>query len=309
MRVLVTGSSSSLAHALLPLLCAQPWITRVTGVDIAPPHFADGKFHAERRDIRDPRLHARLLGHDALVHLAFVVLRGRTRAADMMDINVTAGHRLFVAAQAAGVQRLVHVSSASVYGNGVDLDENATLAPLPGFLYAKHKAQLEQLLAADVPGCVRLRPHVILGRNAQPLLRRLLKTPCHLALPEPQPRLQCVHEDDVARAILAAIVATADRNACDVRGAFNLAAPDSFSYRDLIRALHPTARPLALPPLVARAALTTVWRLSGWGGEPAWVDGLTQTLTLDCAHARHALGWRAQFDSMAAVRDTIAPSS
>jgi UDP-glucose 4-epimerase len=298
-KVLVTGSSSRLARALLPLLCAEEQVTHVTGVDIAPPHFAHEKFHAEQGgqgDIRSPRVQALLAGHDALVHLAFVVLRGRMPLAAMAEINVAASHQLFLAARAAGVRRLVHLSSASVYGAGGQLTEDAPLAPLADFAYGQHKAQLERRLQADVPGCVRLRPHVILGPHAQPLLRRLLRLPLYLALPDPQPRLQCVHEDDVARAILAAL----ER---DVSGVFNLAAPDVFHYRDLIRGAHRVA--LALPPPLARAALTAAWRLTGWGGEPAWVAGLAQTLTLDCARAQRELGWQARHDSMAAVRESL----
>ena len=48
MNVLITGSSSHLARAVLPLLCAQAHIERVTGVDILPPHFAHQKFYAQQ---------------------------------------------------------------------------------------------------------------------------------------------------------------------------------------------------------------------------------------------------------------------
>ena len=36
MNVFVTGSSSCLAQAVLPALCAEPGIERVTGADLAP---------------------------------------------------------------------------------------------------------------------------------------------------------------------------------------------------------------------------------------------------------------------------------
>ena len=292
MKVLVTGSSSHLARALLPLLCAQERITRVTGVDLAAPHFAHPKFHPERGDIREPRLAALLAGQDALVHLAFVVLRGRMRAAQMAAINVSGSHRLFEAARDAGVARLIHLSSAAVYGQGASVAEEAPFAPLRGFLYGEHKAQLERLLAAEFPECVRLRPHVILGPNAQPLLGTLLNLPFYPALPRPYPRLQCVHEDDVARAVLLAI----ER---DVRGPFNLAAEACFSYRDLIRRRHRFALPL--PQGLARAGLHAAWRLTGWGGEPAWLDGLARTLTLDCRRAARDLGWHSRYDSAATL--------
>jgi UDP-glucose 4-epimerase len=292
MNVLVTGSSSHLARAVLPVLCAKDNIARVTGVDIAAPHFSHEKFRAERCDIRAPRLKALLAGKDALVHLAFVVLRGRMREAEMMDINVNGSYRLFQAARDAGVKRLIHLSSAAVYGRGVGVTEDASLAPLPDFRYAEHKVQLERLLEADVPECVRLRPHVILGRHAQPLLLQLLSLPLYPALPSPYPRLQCVHEDDVARAVLLAI-------GRDVRGPFNLAAHDSFTYRELIRRRHRFTFPL--PLAAARAGLRTIWRITGWGGEPGWIEGLAHTLTLDCGRAMTELGWRSRYGNVATL--------
>jgi nucleoside-diphosphate-sugar epimerase len=295
MKVFVTGSSSHLAQSLLPLLCAEPGIAHVTGADLAPPRFTHARFRAVQCDIRDPCLPSLLAGYDALVHLAFVVLRGRMTDAEMFDINVTGSHRLFHAARQARVARLVHMSSAAVYGGGVYLGEDAPLAPLPRFRYALHKAQLERLLAVEFPECVRLRPHVILGRNAQPLLRQLINLPCYVALPDPQPRVQCVHEDDVARAVLLAL----RRN---VRGPFNLAVDDSISYRDLIRSRHRFALPL--PPGAASAGLDIAWRLSGWGGEPAWIEGLARTLLLDCRRAAAELGWQSRYAAAAVLAAT-----
>lgn len=296
MNVLVTGSSSHLARALLPVLCAEDSISRVTGVDIAPPHFSHAKFQATNCDIREPCLTDILPGHDALVHLAYVVLRGRMREAEMADINVRGSYRLFQAARDAGVKRLVHLSSAAVYGKGENVSEETAYAPLDGFLYGTHKTQLERLLEADIPECVRLRPHVILGRNAQPLLLQLLNLPLYPALPRPYPRLQCVHEDDVARAVLLAIRQ-------NVQGPFNLAADDSFSYCELIQRRHRFA--LALPPGLARAGLHALWRITGWGGEPAWLEGLDNTLTLDCRHTINTLGWHSRYDTAATLIDAL----
>lgn len=284
MRVLVTGSSSHFAAALLPRLCAEPRVSSVTGVDLKPPHFRHAKFRAHPRDIRDPGLASLLRNHDALIHLAFVVLRGRVAEREMEDINVGGTAQVFRAARDAGVRRLIHMSSAAVYGGGVNLSEDAPLAPLPGFLYAKHKARLEAMLAAEFPEALRLRPHAILGRNAQPLLKQLLAQPCYLRLPEPHPLLQCVHEDDVVEAVLRALRS-------NLSGPLNLAAPDTFSFRDAIRQQRRRFI-FGVPPAAARAGLKLAWRMFGWGGEPAWLEGLVRTLVLDCTRAAVELGWR-----------------
>jgi len=236
MKVFITGSSSSLAQVLLPRLCERSDIERVTGVDLRPARFHHAKFDALTLDIREPLLAQRMEGHNILINMAFVVLRGHMSEAEMFDINVKGNHAVFHAARHAGMQRLVHLSSASVYGSGVHLSEHAPLAPLPRFLYAQHKAHLEQLLAIEFPESVRLRPHIILGPHAQPLLKQLLNQPCHVRLPRPHPRLQCVHEDDVAQAIMLCL----ERN---VRGPFNLAVEDNFSFREAIKSRHAALAP------------------------------------------------------------------
>jgi nucleoside-diphosphate-sugar epimerase len=283
LKVFVTGSSGHLAQALVPALCAHPGIEAVTGLDLRAPRYAHPRFTAHVGDLRARDLASRLAGHDALIHLAFVVLRGRRSEPEMFDVNVRGSHHLFHAARAAGIRRLIHLSSAAVYGEGVHLREDAPHAPLPGFLYGHHKAQLERILEIEFPECVRLRPHVILGTHAQPLLRALLRQPFYPRLAGPQPLLQCVHEDDVAQAVLLAL----DSNA---RGAFNLATDDSFTFGDALRARHGFAVPL--PPAVGRRMLYFAWRCFGWGGEPAWIDGLTRPLLLNCRRAIVELGWR-----------------
>jgi len=293
MNVFVTGSSSHLARALLPRLCAAPGISRVTGVDLEPPRFQHPKFDARRVDIRDSRLECLLRGHDALVHLAFVVLRGRMSREQMFEINVTGSMRAFHAARTAGVARLIHLSSAAVYGSGIHLDEGAALRPLPGFLYAEHKALLETMLDIEFPDCVRLRPHVILGPNAQPLLKTLLRQPFYPRLPRPHPLLQCVHEDDVASAVLLCLKR---RSA----GPYNLAAEENFTFRELIKRRHRVALPV--PLAAARAGTRLAWMFYGWGGEPAWVSGLAHSLTLNCRRAQVELGWRRQHDLAATLK-------
>lgn len=283
MRIVVSGAAGRLAAALLPKLCAKHDVTDVVGIDRVRSPFHHVKFASFVADIREPSARNALRGATSLVHLAFVLQRGRLRLHEMRDNNVEGSEALLAAAAATGVPRIVHLSTAAVYGSGNDLDESAPLAPWPNFHYACQKAELEAWIARELPQAVVLRPTIILGPNAQPLLRQLLSAPFYVRLPDPQPRLQCVHEDDVADAIVATLEAP-------VRGAFNLAAPQSFSLRELVRWGRPRA--LGLPPAVARAALELAWRLTAWGGETGWLDGIGASLTLNCRRATVSLGWQ-----------------
>jgi len=282
LRVLVIGAAGCLARALLPALGDDSGIESVTGVDRRPAAFSHPRFTHVVEDIRSGRVAALLAGHDALVHLACVVLRGRTPEAEMRAINVDASAALLLAAGRAGLRRLVLLSSAAVYGSGHSLAETAPLAPARGFAYARHKAELEAIVAERLPACARLRPHAILGAHAQPLLRFLLHQPFYPRLPLPEPPLQYVHEDDVAEAVLACLHTGAS-------GAFNLAADPPMSFGEVVRAAHRYALPV--PMRLARLALAGAWRAFGAGGEPAWIEGLARPLTLDCARAHAVLGW------------------
>ena len=283
MKVFITGAASHLAAALLPRLLAAPGVAAVTGLDLRPSGYAHPRYREILADVCTADWRALLPGHGALVHLAYVVMRGHTPLARMAAINVAASQRLFDAA--AGLPRLVHLSSASVYGNGEDLAESAPLAPLPGFHYAQHKAQLDAWLAGHHGGVVRLRPHVILGPHAQPFLRRMAHTRFYPAVGNPLPRYQCVHEDDVAAAILAALEKPA-------AGPYNLAHPASFTLREL--AARSGRHPIGLPLAAIKALHYGAWLLTASGGEPGWLQGLAGPLTLDCSRAARDLGWRAQ---------------
>ena len=292
MRVVVTGAAGRLARVVLPRLCEHPAIKRVTGIDRAAATYRHRRFVAHVADIADRTAHETLRGADALVNLAFVLLRGRMPLAAMTATNVDATKALLSAAANAGIPSIVHLSSAAVYGQGTDLTEEAPLMPLARFAYAQHKADVDCFLAATLPQVAVLRPTIVLGQNAQPLLKALLALPFFVRVPDPQPRLCVVHEDDVAAAVLLAL----DRRA---RGPFNLAAPSTFSVRDVVRARHAWAP--GVPPVLARAALEVAWRTTGWGGEPGWLDGAAASLTLDCTRARTLLGWRPRHDDCNAI--------
>jgi UDP-glucose 4-epimerase len=294
MRIVVSGAAGRLAAALLPRLCADPGVTGVIGIDRLPSAFRHPKFQGVVAEIRETSARAILHGAAGLVHLAFELLQGRLALQEMERANVDGSRAFLAAAAAAGIPRIVHVSSAAVYGHGSDLSESAPLAPLPRFQYARQKADVERWIARGLSQAVVLRPTVILGPNALPLLRQLVTVPFYVRLPDPQPRAQCVHEDDVADAIVEALKRP-------VTGAFNLAAPRSFTLRELVRARRPHAP--GLPLAVVRGAAWLAWRTTGWGGETAWLDGLISTLTLDCRRAEVELLWRPRFTDW---RDIVA---
>lgn len=297
MRVLVTHADSHFAQALLPALCEHRGVESVTGIAPRAPGFEHPRFRAvelDSRAIHDLAAHSMLAGHDALLHLAQHA-SPRENASETLDASVRPVHKLFHAAHHAGVRRLIHLSSAAVYGPVVHASEQTPLEPLSGFRYAQELAHLEKLLAIDLPSCVRLRPALIVGPHADPAVRRFLRQPFYPRPGEPQPLFQCVHEDDLASAVLLCLDSQA-------RGAYNIASEESFTLRDAICRRHRLG--MALSPAGAQRGLRLANRFLKWRIDPAWLERASHTVLLNCRRAIIELGWRWRYSAHEALATT-----
>lgn len=303
MQVFVTGAGGCLGRVLLPLLLTDTRITAVTAHDQRPITLRHPRLTCLRGDIRNPDWLRAAAACDAIIHMAFVVIesdlrRQRRNRALATAINIGGTQNALTAAARSG-GRLIHLSSASVYGSGHQpFTELAPLQPLPGFSYAQDKAAAETLVArAEARGlaAVRLRPHIILGPHAQPFLRGLLRLPFFPRLPAP-PLLQAVHEQDVARAIQAALWQP-------LTGPFNLACADSLSFEAIQRRRH--RLPIGIPPAMARWAARSAFRVLGIGPEPAWSAALDQSLVIDSNRALTELGWHRRYPCWVDILDAL----
>ncbi|HYC44764.1 MAG TPA: NAD-dependent epimerase/dehydratase family protein [Burkholderiales bacterium] len=293
MNVLVTHAGGSFAQALLPALCARAGVERVTAVDIRPVRVEHPKLVVISSDPLRADAASLFAGHDALVHLPPAT--GVRAAAEDVEAAVRPAHRLFHAAHAAGLTRLVQLSTAAVYGPAIHAHEQSPLRPFANSRYAREQAHLEQLLTIDFPQCVRLRPHLIAGPHADRRLKRVLRQPFYPGLPDPQPLYQCVHEDDLAAAVLRVLES-------DARGPYNIAAEDSFSLKDAIRRRHLLA--FALSRDRARSALAFASRHLRWELDPIWLDIAGETLLVNCRRAVTELGWRCRYTGLEALAAT-----
>lgn len=291
MHVFVTGSSSCLAQALLPELCSRSDVESVSGVDLRPQRFSHPKYRHTVMNMTSSELQECLRGHDAVVHLGYAVMRGALSVAAQHRNNVDGTLHVFRVASMLGIEKIINMSSTSVYGEGVDLDERAPLAPARVFPYATQKAEIELACARDFPHVVHLRAHLIFGRNAQPFLIKMANAPV-LVQPSrrPWPTMQVVHEHDVARAVCLALTRK-------VRGAFNIAAPEVVTLPDLIR--YPQRSVFPVPLRVVKSAM---WALSLLGNrdETTWLEVIDTTLTVSCRRAAEELSWKPVFSAWGA---------
>jgi nucleoside-diphosphate-sugar epimerase len=276
MNVLVTASASRFAHRLLTELLADSRVELVIGLDQDQADFAHERFVQVLLDPQQPQLARVLQNIQTVIHLA-PALADAGRAT-----LLTATQNLCTLAHAAGVRTLVVVSSAFIYdtqiGSGALPEDHARGAP-SGCAPAAALQAMEDWLDGferDHPDLrlVRLRPHWVLGPNSNSLLAWVLRGRRTPRLPPPHPPLQCLHEDDLVAAVLAAVHGSA-------RGAFNLAATEALT----LHALHRQARWLRLG-----TSPETVVRRYGMDRSCALL--LRQPLVLDTRRARQELGWQ-----------------
>jgi len=309
MKILVTGSSSHLASVLLPLLCEQENFSKIIGIDINKGNFTHPKFEEHLFDVRSIEIEKLFLDCHTVIHLAFVVLRSNLKAErknrDLIrDINVNGSINVFQSAINNQVKKIIHISSAAVYGAWPDnpplMPETQNRKIMHGFSYAEDKNAVEDWLEDIAPrtetDIICLRPHVILGPKSQPFLLTLLKQPFYPYLPNPQPFTQCVWEDDVADAIVKSIFT-------DTSGAFNLATEPAMPFKSMIQLTHKLCIPV--PVNLLRFLHEKLWKLTSIGEEPGWLKGMSYSLAVDASKAKKELGWKPSLSTEECIKRLI----
>src|SRR5215207_504275 len=330
--VAVTGPTGTFGFGLVPLLEADERVDRIVGIARRPfDPAAQGwrRMDYRRGDVRDPAsLEAAFAGADVVVHLAFIIT-GATSGATAREINVEGTLNAVRAAAAAGATRFVYASSVAAYGfhedNPVGMTEQWPTRPADHLFYAQEKAELEELLVAEVarhPGLalylprppIVVGPHTV-GAKAQvpgalaplaPLARRagtLLgrrRLPLPVPIPVPDLPMQLVHEEDVGRALVLCIVGAGPP------GAYNIAADDVLSAPEVVRELG--FLPIPVPARLARTPARAVAALAALPLSPpatAWAEALSHPAVMDTTKAKRDLGWSPLHTARDALRATL----
>lgn len=249
--VAVTGTDGELGRRVVALLEAAADLGPVValGADV---------------DLLGDDLKPVLEGATVLVHLASVFGPevADAPAVDRAD-DVTAAQRLLDAAGDVGVEHLVLLSSATVYGawanNAMPLTEAATLRPCPDLAFAVQRAEIERRVAEwrhDHPSASAtvLRPVPVVGDDGDGgWLARALHEARRVADLEGDPPAQFLHVDDLASAV--ALAATAR-----LEGARNVA-PDGWLRGAEYTALDAGTPKVRVPRRVGDRLSRLRWRL------------------------------------------------
>lgn len=258
--VAITGVAGAVGRRLVRALEDLAQVERVIGIDAEPSGVpASPKLQQRAADVRDPALAEALAGAETVVHLPPATAdRDRPRA---RSVTVAGAQNVASAAAAVGADRLVHLSSAVVYGahpdNAIPLGEGADLRANRDFEAAAHALEVEEWLwewAQRRPSVslTVLRPSNVAGPGVDNFVSRALEAPRLLSVRGHKPPLQFVHVDDVAAALAHVI----DR---ELTGAYNVSAEGWLSFDEV--AAIAGKRVWAVPEEVAFSLTDQLWRL------------------------------------------------
>lgn len=318
--VAVTGPTGEIGLAAVAALEREPGVDRIVGLARRPfDPAAAGWTKTEYRqgDVLDrDTVDALVADADVVVHLAFLIMGSHH---ETEAVNLAGARTVFEATAAARPSRLVYTSSVAAYGfhddNPDPLTEDVPARGSEHHYYSQQKAQVEQALAEVTTGAevdvYVLRPCIVAGPHATALAdfmpwNRLGEQVAHgvqaagravpllkPVFPDPGVRVQLVHHDDVASAIVAAVMGWGPP------GAYNLAGPGTVSFSEIVQALGGRAVPV--PQRLATGAAEVVARLPGMPSVVEWIEVGRTSVVMDTTKAQRELGWRPRYTSAQAL--------
>ncbi|OJZ74592.1 hypothetical protein BRW65_07690 [Mycobacterium paraffinicum] len=266
MKIAVTGASGVLGRGLTVRLLSQGH--DVIGIARHRPESWPGAAEFVAADIRDTAAVTRALaGAHVVAHCAWTSTPAHDERVSR-QVNIDGTRNVLAAMAETGARRIVFASSAHVYGGGdAPKTEHDVRAPVSA--EGRYQAMVERMLEDSELEWVAIRSALIVGRNVDNWVRRLLALP---VFPDGSADrlMQVVHSDDALRLFNRAIVDNEIGS-----GPVNLAAPGELTFRRIAAALgRPIVRlgfGLAELELVHGAAFMDTARLrEQWGFRPAW---------------------------------------
>ncbi|WP_434441426.1 NAD-dependent epimerase/dehydratase family protein [Lentzea sp. E54] len=240
-------------------------------------------------------------GADVVVHLAWAI------KPTIRETNVDGSEHVLAACAREEVGHLVIASSVAAYAPAERwsrVDESWAVTGIPGSSYSAHKARLEEMVSRYPLPCTVIRPCGIGQASAAPQLRQWLLSrwlsPRLLPyLPIPlwkDLRLQLVHSDDVARAIVEIVRRKA-------LGAFNLAAEPVLTAPMIAERVGAGRLPVPYPVIEKLAGATARLRLQPL--TPEWVRMADQAPLIRTTRAHEDLEWWPEHDARDVLREVV----
>jgi len=302
MKALVTGATGFLGRSIVQRLLREGVAVRALA---RPGRSVDGGVEVVEGDLcDDASVDAAVRDVDWVVHAAARVATSGTWES-FAEVNVRGTRRVIRAAQAAGVRRIVYISSLSVYAvphDGVTITEESPYeseGDARGH-YSRSKLAADRVAlgaAEHAAPVVVLRPGLLYGPGKRPPVARqsFNLAGLKLILATPEYRMPMTYIDNVADAVL--LAARAD----DAVGKAFTIVDGNVRQADYVKSYLAASgerwRPVFLPvDMVAVAALVLErgLRLARRRSPVTYhqVRRATRSASYDCSRAERLLGWR-----------------
>lgn len=318
-RVLVTGATGCLGRHLVEALVESGAQTRAIARESSRTEHLDRLgVEVQRGSLVDPEDLARAVrGVDCVIHAGGMVLDDPTETSEEVwkevhRVNVEGTETLARQAAAAGVRRIVFVSSLRIFGFGNQRNCPEDGPRTPSDLYSRGKSMAEESLLriGSETGLevVNVRPRFIYGNHDRYLLPRLVDSVSRRVTPVVRPEALCdiLYVRDCVQALMLA----SER---PVAGeSFNITSGERIGLGDILtevaRALGRPARFLRLPvPVVMGAAGAIELGARALGRKPpisrAQLRWYANDHNFSIAKAQEKLGYEPQYRLPEALRE------
>ncbi len=310
--VAVTGAAHGIGEQLVRHLASSGAVKKVVAIDTIRGDAPEATWRLA--DVREPAVADRLGGVDVLVHLAVDVGSAAERI-DRHSANVRGTATVLTAAAAAGVQHVVLVTSAMVYGaqadNAVPLPEDAPLLAAPDSALLGDLLEMERLAAQaprSHPGLTVsvMRPAALVGAGVDTVVTRHFEAPRLLALKGAPMHWQFCHVDDLLSALEVAVTRGMESGAADRHRVVAVGSAGWLDQRDVERVTG--KRHIELPSSVAFGTAERLHRLGATPASAGDLHFLVYPWVVETTWLTEQ-GWTPVHDNEDALRAALAESS
>ena len=304
MKLAITGVAGYFGRKIVQRLEEKEEVDYIFGISRRKFSHNFRKLDYRRMNVRNKKLGEifKEKGIDALIHLAFV-LNPIHNEREMHDINVGGAKNVLEAAEYAGIDKIIMTSSTMAYGAWRDnpefLKEDSPLRGHLTYYYNKDKVEVEKMCNAFMErnpdiSMVILRPCLVLGPTVEHFYAKLLNFPFLPLVDGENPRMQFIHEEDIARAY--------EHFLFNGNGIYNIVGRGTMRWKEIIE--ESGRKAISLPGRILYPSLTLLWKFHFLSIPPEILDFIKWPWVASGEKAERA-GFKANYTTKEALHSFL----